>query len=126
MCRETGGTGTWYVVCCRYDTEPSGYRQTQNATNRLMFVARLGDDNTTLYCVATKDSRRVLVAVSLNVTGGSWRQLNTDGKVAFSGLYCSFRLWHNVRSMVGKFTLIKMISLSILISLCSSFEFRPN
>ena len=109
---DTGGTGTWCVVCCRYDTEPSGYRQTQNATSRLMFVPQLDDDNTTLYCVATKDSRRVLVAVSLNVTGEPWPQLNNDGNVAFNGLLCSVRLWHIVRSMVGKFTLVKNISLS--------------
>ncbi|KAK2184424.1 hypothetical protein NP493_266g01025 [Ridgeia piscesae] len=65
-----------------YDTEPSGYRQTQNATNRLVFVARIDDDNSTLYCVATKDSRRVLVAVSLNVTGKTRHR--------FCSLNCSY------------------------------------
>ena len=58
------------VLCLwhSYETEPSGYRQTQNVTNKLMFVPRIEDDNTTLYCIATKTGRRQLVAVLLSVT----------------------------------------------------------
>ena len=102
--RDNGGTVTWCVVCCRYRTEPSGYRQTQNATNRLVFVPRLDDDNTTLYCVATKDSRRVLVAVSLNVTGGPWRHRNDEHVNLL--VYCSSsRLIHKLCSLFSNLSL---------------------
>ncbi|KAI0208331.1 hypothetical protein LSAT2_006996 [Lamellibrachia satsuma] len=62
----------------RYDIEPSGYQLMQNATNHLAFVPRLDDDNTTLYCVATKAGRLQLVAVALKVTGPSKEQMPPD------------------------------------------------
>ena len=73
--------GMYYVKCHRYDIEPSGYQLMQNATNQLTFVPRLDDDNTTLYCVATKAGRRQLVAVALRVTGEDTRQRNVTRNI---------------------------------------------
>ena len=66
------------VVCHSYETEPSGYRQTQNVTNKLTFVPRIEDDNTTLYCVATNTGIWQMVTVVLNVTFNATIEVTTN------------------------------------------------